>query len=162
MNEGPRLRPLRLAKAIDIQRYTRGWFARATATALLKAQDEAFAAAAAAEEAQRREAEERHATQVASLLHALRRSKKKLAYACDQLRGRHHQRLCLHALRAYAVRRDGKLGVVSRDLSRYAAAANIAQTMQAALDQALNKPNQVAAEQNRARNTTRLSAERRF
>ena len=30
--------------------------------------------------------------------------------------------------------RDGKLVVVSRDLARYAAAANIAQTMQAALD----------------------------
>ena len=30
--------------------------------------------------------------------------------------------------------RDGKLVAVSRDLTRYAAAANIAQTMQAALD----------------------------
>ena len=30
--------------------------------------------------------------------------------------------------------RDGKLVVVSRDLARYAAAANIAQTMQAALE----------------------------
>jgi len=67
--DSEQLAELRLEKAIDLQRYTRGWFARATAIGLLKAQDEAFAAAAAAEEAQRKEAEERHAQEIQRRMH---------------------------------------------------------------------------------------------
>ena len=67
--DSEQLAELRLEKAIDLQRYTRGWFARAIATALVHAQDEAFAQATAAEEAQRQQAEERHAQEVQRRMH---------------------------------------------------------------------------------------------
>ena len=67
--DSDQLAELRLEKAIDLQRYTRGWFARATATALLQAQDESFAQIAAAEEAQRSEAEARHAKEIQRRMH---------------------------------------------------------------------------------------------
>jgi hypothetical protein len=67
--DSDQLAELRLEKAIDLQRYTRGWFARATAAALLQAQDESFAQIAAAEESQRSEAEARHAKEIQRRMH---------------------------------------------------------------------------------------------
>jgi len=63
------LAELRLEKAIDLQRYTRGWFARTAATSLRRAQAAAAAAAAAEEEAQKAEAEERHKLEIQRRMH---------------------------------------------------------------------------------------------
>jgi len=60
------LAALQLEKILDLQRYTRGWFARATATALRRAQ---AAAEAAEQEAQRAEAEEKHKLEIQRRMH---------------------------------------------------------------------------------------------
>ena len=60
---------LRLEKAIDIQRYTRGWFARSAAIALLTTQAAEEVAMAEAEEAQRAAAEERHKREIQRRMH---------------------------------------------------------------------------------------------
>ena len=60
---------LRLEKAIDIQRYTRGWFARSAAIALLTTQAAEEVAMAEAEEAQRVAAEERHKREIQRRMH---------------------------------------------------------------------------------------------
>ena len=60
---------LRLEKAIDLQRYTRGWFARTTATNLRRGLAAAAAAAAAEAERQRMEAEERHKIEIQRRMH---------------------------------------------------------------------------------------------
>ena len=60
---------LRLEKAIDLQRYTRGWFSRATAAALRNAQAAAAAAAALEAERQKAEAEERHKLEIQRRMH---------------------------------------------------------------------------------------------
>lgn len=67
--DSEQLAELRVEKAIDLQRYTRGWFARAIAVAQLRAQDEAFAQAAASEEAQRKQAEVRHSQEIQRRMH---------------------------------------------------------------------------------------------
>uniref|UniRef100_A0A7S2J4U9 IQ motif and ubiquitin-like domain-containing protein n=1 Tax=Haptolina brevifila TaxID=156173 RepID=A0A7S2J4U9_9EUKA len=63
------LAELRLEKAIDLQRYTRGWFARTAAQSLRRAQAAAAAAAAAEEEAHKAEAEERHKVEIQRRMH---------------------------------------------------------------------------------------------
>jgi hypothetical protein len=63
------LAELRLEKAIDLQRYTRGWFARTAASALRRAQAAAAAAAAEEEEKQKAEAEERHKQEIQRRMH---------------------------------------------------------------------------------------------
>eukprot|EP00908_Phaeocystis_cordata_P015653 Transcript_2683.p1 GENE.Transcript_2683~~Transcript_2683.p1 ORF type:complete len:517 (-),score=265.92 Transcript_2683:76-1626(-) len=60
---------LRLQKAIDVQRYTRGWFARCQAAALRRQQAEEAAALAAAEAAQQREVQERHKREIQRRMH---------------------------------------------------------------------------------------------
>jgi len=60
---------LRLEKAIDLQRYTRGWFARTSASALRRAQAAAAAAAAEEEEKQKAEAEARHRLEIQRRMH---------------------------------------------------------------------------------------------
>jgi len=67
--DSEQLAELRFEKAVDLQRYTRGWFARATARALLIAQDAAYAKSAAVEETQRRDAEIRHALEIQRRMH---------------------------------------------------------------------------------------------
>lgn len=67
--DSEQLAELRLEKAIDLQRYTRGWFARAAAAALLQAQLDAAARAAVAEKAQRFDAEERHSQEIQRRMH---------------------------------------------------------------------------------------------
>lgn len=67
--DSEQLAELRLEKAIDLQRYTRGWFARSSAVALLQTQQEAVLAASVAEEKQRKEAEERHAKEIQRRMH---------------------------------------------------------------------------------------------
>jgi len=63
------LAELRLEKAIDLQRYTRGWFARAMAVSMRRAQAAAAAAAAAEEQRQKAEAEERHKLEIQRRMH---------------------------------------------------------------------------------------------
>jgi len=63
------LEELRVEKVIDLQRYTRGWFARTAATSLRRAQAAAASAAASEEEAQKAEAEERHKLEIQRRMH---------------------------------------------------------------------------------------------
>jgi len=67
--DSAQLADLRLEKAIDLQRYTRGWFARTAAMALRRAQVAAAAAAAAEAEQQKAEAEERHKLEIQRRMH---------------------------------------------------------------------------------------------
>ena len=67
--DSEQLASLRLAKAIDVQRYTRGWFARCAAAALRRKQAEEEAALQAAEEAQRQEVQARHAREIQRRMH---------------------------------------------------------------------------------------------
>ena len=67
--DSEQLAELCLEKAIDLQRYTRGWFARTAATALRAAQAVAQAEAAEREFAQRAEAEERHQQEIERRMH---------------------------------------------------------------------------------------------
>jgi len=67
--DSEQLAALRLAKAIDIQRYTRGWFARCAGAALRRQQAEDEAALLAAEEAQRQEVQARHASEIQRRMH---------------------------------------------------------------------------------------------
>ena len=60
---------LRLEKAIDLQRYTRGWFARTAAAALRRAQALAAAESMAEEEKQKYEAEQRHKLEIQRRMH---------------------------------------------------------------------------------------------
>ena len=78
--DSEQLAELRLEKAIDLQRYTRGWFARASALALHRAQSDALAQAVASEEAQRKEAEERHAQEIKRRMHPHARDDFELLY----------------------------------------------------------------------------------
>jgi len=63
------LAELRLEKAIDLQRYTRGWFARTIAIALRRAQAAAAAAAEEEETKQKAEAESRHKLEIQRRMH---------------------------------------------------------------------------------------------
>jgi len=63
------LAELRLEKAVDLQRYTRGWFARTAAMALRHAQAAAAAEAEAEAERQKAEAEERHKLEIQRRMH---------------------------------------------------------------------------------------------
>ena len=60
---------LRLEKVLDLQRFTRAWFARMEANALRRKQAAAAAAAAADEAAQKLEAEERHKLEIQRRMH---------------------------------------------------------------------------------------------
>ena len=60
---------LRLEKSIDLQRYTRGWFARTSASALRRAQAAAAAAAAEEEKKQKEDAEARHKLEIQRRMH---------------------------------------------------------------------------------------------
>ena len=63
------LAALRLEKAIDLQRYTRGWFARTSASALRRAQTAAALAAAEEETLQKAEADSRHKLEIQRRMH---------------------------------------------------------------------------------------------
>lgn len=78
--DSEQLAELRLEKAIDLQRYTRGWFARNSAAAVRAAQAEAAAELAAQEAAQRQEAEERHAREIQRRMHPQTRDDFELLY----------------------------------------------------------------------------------
>ena len=67
--DSEQLAELRLEKAIDLQRYTRGWFARTAASALRRAQAAAAAAALDEEARQKAEAEERHKLEIQRRMH---------------------------------------------------------------------------------------------
>jgi len=78
--DSEQLAELRLEKAIDLQRYTRGWFARAIAQALLQAQDESDAQVAVVEDLQRQEAEGRHAREIRRRMHPHSRADFQILY----------------------------------------------------------------------------------
>ena len=67
--DGGMVASLRLEKAIDLQRYTRGWFARTAAAALRRAQALAAAESMAEEEKQKYEAEQRHKLEIQRRMH---------------------------------------------------------------------------------------------
>jgi len=71
--DSEQLAELRLEKAIDLQRYTRGWFARTAAEALHRAQVDALLRAAASSDVQQKEAEERHAQEIRRRMHPRKR-----------------------------------------------------------------------------------------
>lgn len=63
------LADLRLHKAIDVQRYSRGWFARCQAAALRRQYDEVDEALRIAEHQQRKEVQERHKREIQRRMH---------------------------------------------------------------------------------------------
>ena len=78
--DSEQLAELRLQKAIDAQRYTRGWFARCQAAALRRRQAEEAEAARQAELRQQAEVQERHKQEIQRRMHPQKRADFEVLY----------------------------------------------------------------------------------